>query len=84
MSEGDRSRGIYPKYWVCRADGSDALGEKHHGCRHFVLDPRHDQHARPALKAYADSCRADGYSILADDIESWLREISQPDEEAPC
>lgn len=64
---GDRSRGIYHKFDVTRTDGSSEPGGKHHGCFYFVLDLDHDPHAKAALQAYADSCRAD-YPKLADDL----------------
>ena len=51
------NRGIYRKYNVTRTDGRDASGEKHHGCAYFVIDLDHDENAKVALKAYADSCR---------------------------
>lgn len=64
---GDRSRGIYHKFNVTRTDGSSEPDGKHHGCFYFVLDLDHDPHAKAALQAYADSCRAD-YPTLADDL----------------
>jgi hypothetical protein len=65
---GDPSRGIYHKFNVTRVDGTSARGRKHDGCFHFVLDLDHDPHAKAALKAYADSCRAD-YPKLAADLD---------------
>ena len=64
---GDKTRGLYEKFRVRRLDGSDRLGGKHDGCWYFVLDVTHDPHARAALLAYAESCRAD-YPLLADDL----------------
>ena len=49
-------RGWYQKFSVARQDHMDQPGEKHHGCRYFVLDLTHDPHAVPALRAYAESC----------------------------
>lgn len=57
-TEGTMSRGLYEKFRVERTDGRSAPGEKHHGCRYFILDLDHDQHAAAALKAYAESCKA--------------------------
>lgn len=64
---GNPNRGIYNKFTVTRTDGKDAPGERHHGCRYFVLDLNHDPHAAAAIDAYAWSCRKD-YPALADDL----------------
>ena len=75
---GDRKRGMYDKFTVTRNDGDDLEGStrsphgKHFGCEYFVLDLTHDPHAAPALIAYAESCRTDGYDLLADDIEQGI------------
>lgn len=66
---GDRTRGLYEKYTVLRTDESDQPGRRHHGCELFVLDVTHDPHAVPALRAYAKSCRLDGYELLANDLQ---------------
>jgi len=66
----DRKRGLYGKYVVHRADGSSKPGGKHESCLCFVLDLDHDPHAVPALRAYADSCEADGYVRLAEDLRA--------------
>lgn len=68
---GDKSRGIYAKYRVTRTDGKSEPGQKHADCDYFVLDLDHDPHAKAALKAYADSCRAE-YPLLADDLDQML------------
>lgn len=65
---GKREQGIYDKFIVRRTDGKSEPGEKHHGCRYFVLDLNHDPHALPALQAYADSCEQGGYLALAKDL----------------
>lgn len=67
----DRERGIYHKFDVTRTDGTSEPGKKHDGCFYFVLDLDHDPHARPAIQAYAISCRAD-YPRLADDLSNLL------------
>ncbi len=64
-----RKRGIYRKFKVERTDGKSAPGEKHHGCRYFVIDIDHDEHADAALLAYADACEAE-YPKLADDLRN--------------
>lgn len=50
-------RGLYDKFEVTRTDGRSAEGEKHHGCRYFVLDLDHDDASGPALRAYANAVR---------------------------
>lgn len=83
---GDRARGLYGKFSVIeRADGSHLPGGKHEGCDYFVLDLTHDPHALPAILAYAESAREDGYAALAEDLEQRAGEMiarreSQPKE----
>jgi len=50
-------RALYKKYDVTRTDGRSQPGERHFLCNYFVLDLTHDMHTRPALLAYAESCR---------------------------
>ncbi len=64
----DAARGLYRKFKIERTDGRSEPGEKHDGCEYFVLDIDHDPHALPALKAYADSCRA-AFPKLANDLD---------------
>lgn len=73
---GDKSRGLYPegKFVVLRKDGTDQPGGKHDGCKYFVLDVTHDPHAIPALRAYAESARNDGYELLANDLDAMVQE----------
>jgi hypothetical protein len=66
---GDRTKGLIEKFRVERTDGMSAPGEKHHGCRYFVLDYDYDQFAAPALAAYADACEGE-YPLLAADLRS--------------
>ena len=49
------NRGYYRKYDVKRVDGRT----DHDGCDYFTIDLTHDQHARAAMLAYADSCEAE-------------------------
>jgi hypothetical protein len=74
MNMGDKTRGVYSKFRVSRTDGSHAPGGKHDGCQYFVLDLDHDPHAKAALDAYADSCRAE-YPLLARDLSRWVLEL---------
>ena len=76
----DEDRGLYQKFIV---DHSDQLGNavvrrtdgsKHDGCFYFVLDLDHDPHARPALLAYAASCR-ETHPELAFDLERIARSL---------
>lgn len=65
----DERRGLYGKYIIQRADGSDASGGKHAGCQYFVLDLTHDNYALPALREYARWCRGQ-FPLLADDLDA--------------
>lgn len=65
---GDKTKGLFNKFHVMRMDGRDLPGEKHAWCKYFVLDLTHDPHAVPAIRAYAESCRAD-YPALAADLD---------------
>lgn len=76
---GDKTRGIYQKFEVTRADGSSAPGGKHEGCFYFVLDLDHDPHAKAALQAYANSCRSVYPRLAADlDVEVKQRGFGAP------
>lgn len=67
---GDRTRGLYEKFHVERVDGKQ---EKHADCDYFVLDVTHDPHAVVALEAYVESARRDGYNLLANDLDEWVK-----------
>lgn len=71
---GDKERGLYDKFTVQRRDGRDRFGQKHAGCKYFVLDMDHDKHALPALKAYAKSCEKE-YPFLANDLTARIKLI---------
>lgn len=71
-SRHPKNRGLYGKFKVERTDGQSEPGEKHDGCRYFVLDMTHDPGSIPALRAYAAWARGAGYGKLADDLEQWL------------
>lgn len=64
------TRGLYAKFRVERADGKSAPGQKHDGCRYFVLDLDHDPFSVAAVTAYADACRAT-HPGLARDLDKW-------------
>ena len=69
-----RKVGVYNKFRVYRIDGTDRPGQKHDGCRYFVLDATHDPHAKAALLAYAKSCEAD-YPLLAEDVREMAEQM---------
>lgn len=77
IEEQKKSLGLYDKYKVTRADGSDKPGGKHEKCALFVLDMTHDPFARIAALAYADACEKEGYDALARDLRA--RATSHPD-----
>ena len=69
---GNVNRGLYNKFSrVERSDGRDVPGEKHHGCRYFVLDLDHDEFSSEAMHAYSIAC-AGKYPQLSGDITRWL------------
>lgn len=70
---GDKTRGLYNKFYVTRVDGSDKEGGKHYGCQYFVLDLTHDVYAIQAIKAYAKACK-NKYPLLARDLEQIIEE----------
>ena len=78
----DRGRGLYQKFVAYRADGSSGPGGKHEGCALFVLDVDHDEHARPALAAYANAVAGE-YPQLAEDIFAKLRSMPAPPVDDP-
>lgn len=70
-SKPAEQQGLFRKFIVRRADGSDQPGGKHHGCRYFVLDVDHDAHASAALTAYAAACEATHPGLARDLREKW-------------
>lgn len=65
----DKTQGLYEKFKVERTDGSSAPGCKHETCQYFVLDLTHDVHAKAAIWAYSESCKAQ-YPELARDLRN--------------
>lgn len=59
-------RGLIRKFIVERQDGQHRPGQKHDGCDYFVLDMTHDEHARAAILAYADSCETTRPNLAVD------------------
>lgn len=74
--------GLYKKFNVSRTDGRERPGQKHFGCRYFVLDLDHDPHAPAAIRAYAKSLghvdTPDGSVSLAIDLMRWLETGAAP------
>jgi hypothetical protein len=65
-------RGLYGKYTIIKNEtGKEVEGD------YFVLKLT-DPHAPVALRAYADSCRAEN-SQLANDLLAWLDAVLTPD-----
>ncbi|MDN7848086.1 hypothetical protein [Burkholderia seminalis] len=78
-SKTNAEQGLYRKFDVRRIDGSHQPGGKHHDCEYFVLDITHDQHARAALRAYADACASTHPELSADLIARYaLAPVEQP------
>lgn len=66
VTKSAEQQGLFEKFRVQRLDGSDCGGGKHYGCKYFVLDLDHDQHAPAAMQAYAASCRETHPQLTAD------------------
>ena len=80
---GDKTRGLYEKFEpIRRTDGKSAPGEKHDGCKYFVLDVTHDPYAAVALYAYANACRRE-YPLLADDVWKMADRAAGPSKPEP-
>ena len=60
----ETAEGLNRKYDVARLNDPEG---KHDECPYFVLDIRHDRHARVALRAYAKSCQQE-FPTLAHDL----------------
>lgn len=72
---GDKLKGFYNKFQVWRIDQTDLVPtDKHYACMYFVLDLTHDKHAIPALEAYTESAKADGYDLLAEDLQEIINQ----------
>lgn len=75
----EHEQGLYRKFDVRRVGGSSEPVGKHHDCEYFVLDMMHDQHARAALRAYADACASTHPELSADLIARYgLSPVEQP------
>lgn len=80
MSGNDSELGLYRKFEVKRTNGTDGPGQKHDGCRYFVLDLDHDEFSEPAIRAYMWACK-DKFPALASDLWKilWLRKDQWPE-----
>ena len=74
MTDPDKERGLYGKYYVVRADGTEKEGS-----RYFVLDYGNDSIARRALLEYATTARYAGYGQLSEDLLHELKTTTSPD-----
>ena len=74
MAHEKRNRGMYPKYYVSRIDGSDQPGGIHHGSDYYVLDLTNDKFAKPAIVAYVDACKTE-LPALAIDLMSKVNDV---------
>jgi hypothetical protein len=70
-SKPAEQQGLFRKFDVRRADGSDTAGGKHYGCEYFVIDVDHDAHAGAALMAYAAACEATHPDLARDLRAKW-------------
>ncbi len=66
---GDREMGLFGKYRVERVDGKSID-------RCIVLE-LHDPNSWPALRVWADTVEADGYTALAHDVRDWIQQASR-------
>jgi len=64
--------GLIPKYWVERTDG-----KVKENAQYFVLDLANDPGAVPAIKAYINWCAANGYDMLAIDLEQLMKDLGK-------
>lgn len=69
---GDKTRGLYGKFYIERTDGKSEPGQKHHNCDYFVLDLTHDPFAWMALAAYSRACEKE-YPLLSADLDEKIR-----------
>lgn len=69
-------QGLYRKFNVSRVDPE--AQERHKDCAVFVLEPKHDYHARMALREYERSVRP-FYPELANDIHHLLHAVEEED-----
>lgn len=68
----DERKGLYGKYRIEKADGSPVDPK----AIYFTLRLDTDQHARAAIRAYIESCRAE-QPELARDLEKVLMEVNK-------
>jgi hypothetical protein len=76
-SKPAEQQGMYRKFIVERTDGQSRPGNKHYGCRYFVLDLTHDQHAPAAMRAYASACAVTHPQLAADIVAEFGAPVAQ-------
>lgn len=79
MSTNSKATGLEARYIAEKIDDPEG---KHRECAYFVLDPQHDPIARDALLAYSIRARREGYVQLADDLDTWLDDVTPTGETA--
>jgi hypothetical protein len=67
---------MYEKFFVVRLDGKSAVGQKHEGCRYYVLDLDCDRYAIPAIRTYLSRCAAE-YPELAKDLATICDQVER-------
>lgn len=77
-------QGLYRKFDVRRVDGSDQPGGKHDDSEYFVLDRKHDVHARAAIHAYAVACATTHPHLSADLMARYGLGSAASDEVVPA
>jgi len=75
-----KNLGLYAKYKVIRTDGTSSPGAKHENDEYFVLNLSTDQHAIPAINAYAKSC-AETHPALSADLRMFVNSKIQSNDE---
>ena len=71
--------GLRRKFKVERVDPE--AQERHRHCATFVLEPRHDHHARVAVIAYADSVKHENPDLYHDLMRMLVEEFWALDSE---
>ena len=70
---------LHPKFMVKRMDPEAQA--RHRTCKTFVLEPRHDHHARVSLVAYANSVKFENPNLYHDLMKMLVDEFAALDAE---
>jgi hypothetical protein len=79
----DDPRGLHNKFYIERTDGRHRPGEKHYGCRYFVLDLNHDAAVPLVLPTLADAYETTGRPTLATDLRTLATDVLDALNRAP-